>query len=119
MLGERGDISGVVRSLETTGGSWKIHAKTPECWSFEVMHIFDLRTLQYPFQSSDQPRWRNYVQHFGEVILQEERSVEKVETPQMSKLLINMSHRFMDIHGHTSTMGSKGYWETAGEKFRL
>jgi hypothetical protein len=46
------------------------------------MWIVDLRTLRDPSQPSNQPRRRTYVQHFGEVLLWEERSVEQVETPE-------------------------------------
>jgi hypothetical protein len=46
------------------------------------MWIVDLRTLRDPSQPFDQPRRRTYVQHFDEVLLREERSVEQVETPE-------------------------------------
>jgi hypothetical protein len=39
--------------------------------------------------------------------------------PRTSKLRINVSRRFMDLRGHTSTMGSNGYWETTGGNFGL
>jgi hypothetical protein len=45
--------------------------------------------------------------------------VERVETPRTSKLRINVRRRFMDLRGHTSIVGSKGYWETAGRNFRI
>jgi hypothetical protein len=56
--------------------------KTYECRSFKVMWIIDLRTLRDPSQPFDQPRIRTYVQHFDEVLLWEERSVEWVENPK-------------------------------------
>jgi hypothetical protein len=68
--------------VRNSGRKLKLHAKTPECQSCEVMWIIDLRTLQDPSQPSDQPRRRTHVQHFGEVLLREERSVEQVEPPK-------------------------------------
>jgi hypothetical protein len=54
---------------------------------------------------------------------QRSRRIAEVQPAQMIILppisTIPLHHRFMDLRGHTSTMGSKGYWETTGGNFRL